>query len=660
VSDVISQTRPNALITMHTNATGPNKRPRLSLENDRPINQLVRTSVEQSDADHTTILVPANYDDLDMDLQPSSQPSERDGALLFGSQEVTLSATMRTPGSTPNNSTSGPPIPAFEQPQASAVQKLPSATAPEPRQPPAFVETSAPEPDDDAEYDDPWFDAACLTTTDEGGQILPDHLPVPPSSTPGKKQDLERRRSSEVKRSQEAVRAKDIVKDAGGTRLASMLEEEEIPKARTGSLFSFGNGAAVPPVSAKSREKAAKLFAEDPAETFGFQNVTEPRRDDDDYFSIGLDQPTGMLDDFDMGSEAPAVPVFAGFQTGKGKKLAGPSEASKARAAKIFGEDLNDLPPIEKLFEVATSGPTILDETPSRTAALDSASTNLGFGKPDVSAYPITVFETPTKQIEQPSSEQPGSPNIPMSSLFQTAAGGSVPAVSAKSQAKALAIFAKAGAEDEVANTSIPQPGRVTLQNPSAIPSLNSMKSTLFQATQESHHPLDALSKSTSDPTPADAAYTMSSVNHDPPQTPIRQMPQAPPRKDHTPYIKDVTNQPIMRTPIRAEKVVRPTMTPLLQREHSVRPLASPLASPRLGIGLGMTPRSRSTLNKRPVFKTPFKPEGSSFSTPSIHRAVSGMRTPGQSAVIRTKAIPVDTRPVFDLQCKSCGPVPAR
>ena len=595
-----------------------------------------------------------------MDLQPSSQPSERDGALLFGSQEVTLSATMRTPASTPYHSTSGPPITALEQPQGSDLQELPSATAPEPHQLPSSVETVAPGPDDDAEYDDPWFDAACLTTTDEGGQILPDHLPVPPSSTPGQKQDLERRRSSEIRRSQEAVRAKELVKDGASTRLTSMVEEEEIPKAKTGSLFSFGNGAAVPPVSAKSREKATKLFAEDPAETFGFRDIAAPKRDDDDYFSIGIDQPAGMLDEFDMNSDASAVPVFAGFQTGKGKKLAGPSEASKARAAKIFGEDLADLPPIEKLFEVASSVPTVLDEATSHTAAFDSASINLGFGKPDASALPVTVFETPTKQIEKPSSEQPGPSNIPMSSLFQTAAGGNVPAVSAKSQAKALAMFAEAGEEDEAAMTSMPKPGRVTVPNPVAIPTLHPTKPTLIQTTQEAHRALDALSRLTSDPVLADAAHKMASTNPDPPQTPVRQMPQAPPRKDHTPYIKDVTNQPIMRTPVQAEKAVRPTMTPLLKREHSARPLASPLASPRLGIGLGMTPRSRSTLNKRPVFKTPFKPEGGSVSTPSIHRAVSGVRTPGQSTVVRTKAIPVDTRPVFDLNCKSCGPMPGQ
>ena len=617
--------------------------------------------MEQSDVEHlgaSASRVPTNHDDLDMDLQPSSQPSERDGALLFGSQEATLSATMRTPASTPYNSTLGPPLPAFEQLQPSDTREMLSITAQEQGQPAPTVDTVAPDPDDDAEYDDPWFDAACLTTTDEGGQILPDHLPVPPSSTPGKKQDLERRRSSEIKRSQEAVRAKELVKDGGSTRLASMIEEEEIPEVKAGSLFSFGNGAAVPPVSAKSKEKAAKLFAEDPAETFGFRTVTGPKKDDDDYFSIGLDHPAGMLDDFDMDPKAQAVPVFAGFQSGKGKKLAGPSEASKARAAKIFGEDLDDLPPIEKLFEVATSGPSNLEETPSRSAAYNGASKNLGLEKPDVAVLPATVFETPTKQIEKPFSGQPGPSSRPMSSLFQTAAGGSVPAVSAKSQAKALAMFAKAGLEDEATNSSVPKPGPAAVQNPSAIPALHSMESKMLQVHQQSQQAFEPISTSTNPPTIADVASNMSSVNPDTPQTPMRQMPQGPLLKDSTPYIKDVTNQPMMRTPIPAEKGVRPAMTPLLKREHSARPLASPLASPRLGIGLGMTPRSRSTLNKRPVFKTPFKPEGGSVTTPSIHRAVSGMRTPGQPAVVRTKTIPVDTRPVFELRCKSCAPVP--
>ena len=596
--------------------------------------------------------------DVDMDLQPSSQPSERDGALIFNSQEETLSATLQTPISqaTAGKTTTDQSAIRNEKLDDSVDPQIPPSIPQE--QPTEKVEQAV--EDDDTEYDDPWFDAACLTTTDAGGNILPDHLPVPPSSTPGKKQDLERRRSSEIKRSQEgkAIRETYMRNQAA---MAPVIEEKAAEGRRVQSssvsAFSFGNGRPVPPVSEAAKAKAAQVLAEDPMDTFGLGPAAKMAGpEEEDYFSTGF-APAGSSapGEADFEARNAAVPAFAGFQTGKGKKFAGPSEATKARIANMFAEDLDGLPALDDIFKASNPGPSFLKETLSRTIVPGT-----GFATPNAQTTIIPAFNAPSA-IETPTKSTAFVPHRSVSGMssFQTASGAKVPAVSSEAKARALALFADEGlgpadlpsVDSPSVGFSTPAPKAKTIAPIQVQPDLVGPSVLDDSGVTES----PAIPVRSEPPYPESPSVSTGSMSFGAPETPVRSEIRTIASRRSTDLIKDVTNQAPLRSPAPQLEPFRSLLTPLplAKQELLARPPASPLASPRLGIGLGMTPRSKSTLNKRPAFKTPFKPNSSSFSTPTISRLPSSIRTPGVSTVPRSNLVKAEIVPVFDLKCGS-------
>ena len=637
--------------------------------------------------------------DVNMDLQPSSQLSERNGGLLFDSQEGFLSATLRTPISEQDDAKQVTDVTEEEEIHQNNVD-MPYTVQATPDKEVANKAEQAVE-DEDTEYDDPWFDAACLTTTDEGGNILPDHLPVPPSSTPGKKKDLERRRSSEIKRSQEGKAIRESYMRSQAAMMPVFEEKEPEKKAEkslTGSMFAFGNGKAVPPVSEAAKIKATQVLAEDPLDTFGMGPRTTLAGEEDDYFSTGFAAGGSRISGQTVVEpEVSPFPAFAGFQTGKGKKFAEPSEASKARIANLFGEDLEGLPPIDDIFKAPAPGPSKPMITPARPATIGNGFVTPG-AKPTImpSFTAAAISDTPTKStafvppksVSGMSSFQTasgakvpalsaeakakalalfadegfGPADLPASNIrtssFQTAAGAKVPELSAEAKAKALALFADEGfgeadlptAGSGIGGISTPAPAMRNADGPHENPSFDvPISSSYSQA--------DAITKIEKRDDMLQETPVLPSPRAVPmiaPETPLRHVSRPAEVKQPAELIKDVTNQGSMRTPAPQAKPFRPLLTPLPPTKQDLvnRPPASPLASPRLGIGLGMTPRSRSTLNKRPTFKTPFKPNSSSFSTPTLNRMLSSIRTPGPSLTARPKPASVDIIPVFDMKCR--------
>lgn len=654
---------------------GPAKRPRLSVENADGYSSELTPPVSspisplQDDLPIESDILERNEDkkatvDVDMDLQPSSQPSEQDGALLFDSQEDVLSATLRTPVSDPT---------ANRAPEALSEEKDNEKVDTNVQTAPILPDAEPTEKlgqaveDDDTEYDDPWFDAACLTTTDAGGNILPDHLPVPPSSTPGKKKDLERRRSSEIKRSQEFKRSQEgkAIRETymrSQAAMAPVVEEKEPEKVARPqpkiSAFNFGNGMAVPPVSEESKAKATKVLAEeDPMDTFGLGPATKVAgAEEDDYFSMGV-APAESSADFESGSMA--FPAFTGFQTGKGKKFAGPTSATKARIANMFAEDLDGLPTLDDIFKSPVDGVVKPSETPSR-----ALQTGNGFVTPGPRTTLVPAFTAPAVS-ETPTKSTAFVPHktVPGMSSFQTASGSKVPAISAEAKARALALFADEGLGPADLPSSIAPfggfstPGpKKQLQTISTVPTENFGADADVTMTFDDSGVMGPSIAVQQEPL-VTSTSTMSARLPAPmvPETPIRLATQTAEIRQPEDLIKDVTNQTPIRPSASQAKPFRPLLTPLppARQDLLARPPASPLASPRLGIGLGMTPRSKSTLNKRPAFKTPFKPNSSSFSTPTISRMPSSIRTPGPSMMPRVKPAPVDLVPVFNMKCQS-------
>lgn len=369
-------------------------------------------------------------------------------------------------------------------------------------------------------------------------------------------------------------------------------------------LFALANGSALPEVSDGAKDQARKLLGED------YGNVIEPCIS---QAGPDLDETMDLFRSSQGTSTSVSVPVYQGFMNARGDKLAEPSAAAKAKTAKLFGEDADDLSPMQ----ITVGGASDRPFEPFST--MEATHTN-----PQVPANNLSVLPRPEvlDQLGDDASLGNGRPKVQSGSLFSTASGGKIPPVSRQAQARAMAIFAD---DDFGSDRSVDHHGTEATSSTSVFttPRLN--------ASDKSLHIRKAGTTFVGSPrpTPGPSSRLGSTTNK--------------------PYKNPVL--PGFATPL-SSKTMRSQSTP------QNRTTPKPTATPRIGLSNGLTPR-RPGADTRPPFRTPFKNGVTPKSVLKSHKisSDSGVKTPSRP-IHRdaTLSTPVGITPVFKLSCECSCP----
>lgn len=447
------------------------------------------------------------------------------------------------------------------------------------------VEEDEDEDEDETDYDDPWFDDACMTSAD-----LCDHLEGEENEI-GHLDVLE----GEMVSTPEAKRLHLTPKMIGKNSQDHPDDEQERwaptacppPVAFMSTGFSTAAGSSLPPLSEAAQIRAKRLF-----DDIDLNTGSDVESEDELAASLAADRDAKRLK---MESESQTHeqdqerPQSFGFSTASRKKLPPPSIKAQQRALMLLQQADEE---VEK--EKEQLGLIGLDEGEADLSHSTSAYASAFLPISSTAA----VIETPTR----PSGG---------TSFFGTATGGKIKTISDEAKRKVMDIFADI---EGPSGTPTKQEQPISFRSSSTSTSMP-FPPTLF-ATPTSKIPPRARVRTE---TPA----RFQDISNQPKLSP------APPR----PITALANNQaqaqayPIafasgaaFSTPLPHSKIISGISNASSSTRNVIVPASSPSSIPRR-VGLGITPRSKAVLGKRPAFTSPFKTPGakvgmSSYQTP--------------------------------------------
>lgn len=254
----------------------------------------------------------------------------------------------------------------------------------------------------DTEYDDPWFDAACLSAVESPTY---DDVVVPAGTSAADNRSM----TSASTSTKAAVAAEpQPIEMRMEADHGSELGTYQLPAELCSGGFSTAKGSALPAISAAAQVRAKRMFEEvDKGLSVGWAEEA-----DEDALAAALQEAKKQKSNAAEAVVA-AAPVSFGFATASNKALAPPSEQARQRAALLFKQAEADL------------------------AAEDSAAeTPIG-----------TKIEAPSLASARTLVETPSKPGPARHSLFTTGAGGTPVQVSEAAKKRAMALFADIDAD---------------------------------------------------------------------------------------------------------------------------------------------------------------------------------------------------------------------
>lgn len=265
----------------------------------------------------------------------------------------------------------------------------------------------------DTEYDDPWFDAACLSAieTQTYEDVISASANVAAAENKASTEDLSAIQGVESKVEQSIKDEETALDDE-----SHYHQDDELPAELRSGGFSTAKGNALPTISEAAQTRAKRLFEE----VDQGLPVAEDGEADEDALAAALQEAKKQKGNINKteSTSAPPPPIMSlGFATASKKALPPPSEKARQRAALLFQQAEADLAAEE-------DGPTPLK--PQMDAATASSAR--------------TLVDTPSR------------PGPARQSLFTTGGGGKPMEISEAARKRALELFADIDAEPPTAS----------------------------------------------------------------------------------------------------------------------------------------------------------------------------------------------------------------